>query len=317
MRRPLLITLLACWLALPAAGVAQAPRQTLDEHWTTTRPSTSFGRSFKADFFNPDDPDGKPHAIERIFIRFHPGTTIDTTAVRRCEASDAELTLLGPAACPPDSRVGKDTLVADTGLAGPARFATIDSDIFNGEEQWIFVAEERQSGARVVVRGEVEANTVDIRLPFVPGTPPEGAAPTSEEAVFFERSTRRDGRQASFFTTPPSCPASREWTIQVTYTYRDGVSQTARDTVACTGRRASATPGGGSAQGGQRAEDGRGGDDNVSPRDSRDGKVFPRGGVDAGTRATQPSGPPTGALGAAALIAMGMAAPLTAHRRRL
>lgn len=226
MRRPLLITLVACWLSLPAVAMAQAPRQTLDERWTTIEPATSFGRSFDADFFDPDDPDGKPHAIDRIFIRFHPGTTIDTTAIPRCEASDAELTLQGPAACPPDSKVGEDSIVADTGVAGPARFTTIDSGIFNGERELIFVATERLSGGRIVVRAPVRANTVDIRLPFVPGAPPDGAAITKEGGDFFE--------QAGYFTTPPTCPPSAEWTIEVTYTYRDGVSQTARDTLPCT-----------------------------------------------------------------------------------
>ena len=216
-----------------ASALSEAPRQTYREHWTTTRPSSSFGRSFTADFVRPGDPDGKPHAIERILVTLHPGTRFDTAAVPRCGASDAELIASGAAACPATSKVGEDTLLADTGLPGPGRFITAESDIFNGNRELIFLAQETQSGARLVVRGRVEGNTLDIAFPFFPGSPPDGAAFKHERATFYERSTRRRGKRVAFLTTPRACPSSGSWVNRVTYTYRDGVKQTAHSRSPC------------------------------------------------------------------------------------
>jgi hypothetical protein len=236
MRKLVLIATLGCGLGVPAVAAAQSEplRQEYEERWTSTRTGASVGRTFNVDFFDPNDPKGKPHAIERILVRLHRGTSFDTSALPRCEASDAELMARGPDACPPRSEVGTDFLVVDTGLAGSGRFVTTDSVVFNAERELIFLAEERGTGARVVVRAAVDGNTLDIPLPPLPGAPPDGGAPTRERGTFFERSTRDGGRAASFLTTPSSCPSSGRWTNRVTYFYRDGVVQTATSTTPCT-----------------------------------------------------------------------------------
>ena len=282
MRKLTLVAITACWLAVPGAAAAQseAPRQEYDEQWTTHRTDASTGRTFNVDFFDPSHPKGKPPAIERILVRLHPGTRFDTAAVPRCAASDAELTARGTDACPPRSTVGEDRLVVDTGVPGPGRFVTLDSNVFNAEKELIFLAEERDSGARFVVRAAVDENTLDIPLPFVPGAPPDGAAPTKEDGTFPERSTRTNGRRVSFLTTPSGCPRSGEWTNRVTYFYRDGVVQTAESTTPCTpppdcrGRRATIVGARGDDElRGTRGRDvivARGGDDAVRSRGGDD-----------------------------------------------
>jgi hypothetical protein len=236
MRKLVLIVTVACGLGLPviAAAQSEAPRQKYEERWTSRSTGASFGRTFDVDFFNPSDPKGKPHAIERILVRLHPATRFDTSALPRCEASDAELTARGPEACPPRSKVGTDLLVVDTGFASPARFVTTDSVVFNAERELIFLAEERGTGARVVVRAAVDGNTIDVPLPPLPGAPPDGGAPTRERGTFFERKAQDGGSAGSFLTTPSSCPSSGRWTNRVTYFYRDGVVQTATSTTPCT-----------------------------------------------------------------------------------
>lgn len=215
----------------PAAAPAQAPRAAYTDVFTTTVPSTPAGRSFTADWVDPENPGGKPHAISRVFVALHPGSRFDTTAVAQCHASDAQLTALGESACPPGSKLGTDVLVGDTGLSGPARYITLDSVFLNAPGQVIFLAHERQSGdPHFVVRGTVSGNTLDIPLPFIPGTPPEGTGLQQERGTWLN-AIGGDGR--AFLTTPPICPDEGEWTNRVTYTYGDGVVQTATTTSPC------------------------------------------------------------------------------------
>jgi hypothetical protein len=236
-----LVAAAALSLVAPAAAAAQgAARQTFAEDWTTKKPGKSFGRSFDADYFNPDAPGEKPVALRRIFVKLHRGAVIDTSAVPRCHASDEELMALGWSACPPESLVGTDVLLADTGFPGPARYVTSDSQIFNGVNELIFVARPRDTSTYLVVRGAVDKNTLDIPLPYIPGAPPDGTAFDLEHADFYARSAvDEDGVRHRFMTTPPRCPRSRQWKIRVTYTYADGVSQTARDTTPCRRKQTS------------------------------------------------------------------------------
>jgi hypothetical protein len=217
-------------LVFAGSAKAQAPRATYTDLFTTKIPATSAGRSFTADWVDPENPGGKPHGISHILVVLHPGARFDTTAVARCTASDPVLMSMGEAACPPESRVGTDELVGDTGFPEPGRFVTLNSVMFNGDGEVIFLVQEAQSGSYFVVRGRASGNTLDIPLPFIPGTPPEGTAPLRERGTWLE-ATGPGGK--GFFTTPPVCPDDNRWRNQVTYSYRDGVVQTARSTTPC------------------------------------------------------------------------------------
>jgi hypothetical protein len=139
----------------------------------------------------------------------------------------------GPSACPPESKVGTDETLVDTGFPGPGRYFTVDFVFFNNKDELILLATVRENGARVVVRGEIGKNTLDIDNPMVPGTPPDGAAAKRQRGQFDPRSTVRDGRQVNYLTTPPTCPKSGFWVNRITYTYRDGIKQTAESKSPC------------------------------------------------------------------------------------
>jgi RTX calcium-binding nonapeptide repeat (4 copies) len=228
----LLTALALSWSAIAAGSApAQAPRAVYADVFTTMDPSTPAGRSFTADWVDPENPGGKPHGISRILVALHPGSHFDTTAVPRCEATDAQLMALGESACPPGSKLGVDELVGDTGLSGQARYVTLDSVFLNAPGEVIFLARERQSGyPHFAARGKVSGNTLDIPIPFIPGTPPEGTGLHQERGTWFN-AVGAEG--SGFFTTPPICPDEGEWTNRVTYTYGDGVVQTATSTTPC------------------------------------------------------------------------------------
>jgi hypothetical protein len=216
-----------------ASAVSEAPRQTYSETFTTDVPGAATGRTYAIDYLNPDDPDGKAHAFSHLHLELAAGARFDTSALPHCQASDAELIARGPDACPAETRVGSDETIVDTGFDGPGRHMTADFAFFNNRDELILLPTVRENGARVVVRARIGANTLDIENPMIPGTPPDGGAAKSQRGRFEPRSTVRDGRQANYLTTPPTCPASGHWVNRITWTYRDGVEQTAESRSPC------------------------------------------------------------------------------------
>lgn len=220
-------------LVVAGAASAQAPRQSYSDVFTTDVPGAATGRTYAIDYFDPDSPGGKPHAFSHLKVELAEGARFDTSALPYCQASDAQLIAQGPGACPAETKVGVDETVVDTGFAGPGRFFTVDFNFFNNRDELVLLATVRENGARVVVRGQIGERTLDIENPMVPGTPPDGGAAKSQRGRFEPRATVVDGGQSNYLTTPPTCPASGHWVNRVTYTYRDGVEQTAQSKSPC------------------------------------------------------------------------------------
>jgi hypothetical protein len=212
-------------LGTSAAAVSEPPRQTYSERFTTDVPGHSTGRMYAIDFFNPDDPEAKPHSFSHLHVELADGARFDTTALPQCTASDAELMAAGESACPDGSGVAKDETVIDTGIPGPGRLVTTDIVFFNNQDELVLIATTRDTGARVVLRAQVGENTIDLETPMLPGTPPDGGAAKSQRGQWEAR--------PGFLTTPPTCPKSGFWTNRLTWTYRDGVEQTAESRSPC------------------------------------------------------------------------------------
>lgn len=220
--------------AAHASAVSEPPRQTYTERFTTDVPGAATGREYEIDFFNPSDPEGKPHAFTHLHVELAEGSRFDTSALPHCTASDAELMAAGAGACPADSRVATDETVIDTGFPGPGRYATTDIEFFNNENELVLIATVRDTGSRVVLRAQLGENTIDLDVPMLPGTPPDGGAATSQSGVWEAKSSGA----GNFLTTPPTCPDSGFWVNRLTWTYRDGTQQTAESRTPC--RHASA-----------------------------------------------------------------------------
>src|SRR3954447_23829815 len=229
LHRPLLVAVLLA-LAIPAVAHAADRIGHYQARFTTPAPGSPSGRLYEVDFVNPADPQGKPPSVQHVHLQLPAGARYDTDAAPQCHASDPELMAQGADACPASSRLGTNDLVFDTGIDA-ARFLNEDVTFFNEHDQLVILAQDRATGARTVTRGVVGRDTLDIELPMVPGSPPDGAADKSERAVF--------NAVGGYLTTPPTCPASGEWTEHVTYTFRDGVKQTVSGAMPCRrGQRA-------------------------------------------------------------------------------
>lgn len=228
---------------VPAIANAQS-RQDYEAELTSKRPSTSTGFRQTIEYVNPDDPDGKPYAVEQIVFRLPRGSRIDTSVPAQCKASEAEFQLEGEGACPLETQVGNGFLSIDFGAgAGPLpRVVENDVSFFNNEDELILFTESTNTGqppVRTAGRIEVRRRTFVSRVPPLPGVPP----PTPFAAIKnvlnrLEAVTRGSGRaREAYITTPSNCPRSGHWTVTATFTYRDGVVQTERSTTPCLGAR--------------------------------------------------------------------------------
>jgi hypothetical protein len=217
-------------LSAQATAGSEPARQTYSDLFTTDVPGAAAGRTFAIDWVNPRDPEGKPHSFSHLRVELAEGARFDTSALPYCEASDAELMAEGASACPAESKVGTDETLIDTGFAGPGRYVTSDFLFFNNRDELVLLSTVRENGARVVLRGKVGENTIDIDVPMLPGTPPDGGAPKRERGRFDPPATG-----GAYLTTPPTCPERGFWVNRVTYTYRDGVEQTAASRSPCRG----------------------------------------------------------------------------------
>jgi hypothetical protein len=233
-----LLTATIVLLSVPSLVIAQTgSRQTATAIFDQQRPGQSTGVQLAIDYVNPDDPQAKPPAVQKVVITHAPGTVIDTSVPARCEASDLELMTTGPTACPAASRVGGGEIDLDTGIPGPARIVQYDVTLLNNKDELILLLESKsEPESRIVARSVVQGATITSEVSPVPGGPPDGFTAIKRVRLSLEaRSTGRGKSRRSYVSTPGSCPRERVWTNTVTFTYRDGVSQTVRSSSPCVG----------------------------------------------------------------------------------
>jgi len=210
---------LACGVVVFAPpAVAGGDRQVASAEFTRTAPGSSTGLDIEIDYMNPTDPAGKPPAVREIKLRLARPSRIDTGALPACEADNATLQTSGAAACP-DSRLGDGAVVLDTGFPEPGRFLANDLTLLNTTDAVIVLFEERESGVRLATRALIEGDTITSTAPFLPGTPPDGAAVDTVSETFEQAAA------AGYLTTPKRCPPRGYWRNRLRFTYDDGTVQ--------------------------------------------------------------------------------------------
>jgi hypothetical protein len=241
-RATLAAAAVAAILAAPAAH-ADGPRQTGGFEFTTTVPGAVSGARVSVQFQNPDDPAAKPYAVTGMVVH---GWLVGDPSVRpQCTATDAQLTLEGPAGCPPDSKIGGGSAVADVGANdfGPfSRYQQISVSEFNAANGFtgVGVDETQPPITDVDHTTFVDSNTLSTAFPTFPGSPPpEPYTAIKSLDVSVPPYVSPDGR--AYFRTPSTCPAVGYWTITGDFTYHDGVTQTIVSHAPCD-RRAPRRP---------------------------------------------------------------------------
>jgi hypothetical protein len=228
-------TLLLCALAALSPNVAAAqpgsgPRETVDQRFTTTRPSAPTGVSFAATYHAAGNKKGNPPYLVRMVFYPPRGFRYDTSVPDRCSAPDPVLEALGPDACPAGSRLGRGRVegIFYEPIGHDFVFDRYKHDVDvmnNANEQIILVKAEGYS----VVRGRVRPDSsIEFTPPTCFPTPPTGQClddyvlqlKSSASLPAYKRTT--NGFVRSYATTPPKCPAAGYWRSTIRIWWRNG-----------------------------------------------------------------------------------------------
>jgi len=212
------IGVVAAGLAAPATAGAASGRVEYGDTFTTRTPGAPAGRTFDAAIFDAADPNAKPPPLSHVRYEMPEGAKFNLNAVPQCPASDAELMARGAAACDPSTRLGGGVVLIDSGFPEPNRTLTEDFTVFNGQGSIIALSQDRANGARVVLHATVTERAIELDVPPLPGTPPDGGANRREHFDY----TAATGPGGAFLTTPPDCPADGQWVLRATWTFRNG-----------------------------------------------------------------------------------------------
>jgi hypothetical protein len=235
---------LSCAIAVLCAGPAAAepasgPRQDVDFSLTTTQPNAPTGSSFTGSYHAAGEPQGNPPYLRRMVFSYAPGLRFDTSVPDQCTASDAELSLRGPAACPPGAILG-DGQVEGIFWAPITHAFVFDHythhvDVINNANEQIVLVE---SEGWTVQRGKFQP---DGSLVFDTTTcfpaPPSGECADDyimqlKTASAVPEYTNASG---SYATTPPTCPVEGYWATTISYYWTDGSTDDVVTRQACTG----------------------------------------------------------------------------------
>jgi hypothetical protein len=197
---------LAALAALTVTGLAAAATIGLGQPtsfsatFSTHRAATASGLVLRTTGKPPAAGITVPPAVRQTVV-FPAGTRLKLSALPQCHASDAAIAAQGAeGACPAASRVG--TGGADGILNGkPTHF---DIGIYAVRGQLVFAAEQNGKPLKQSFRGVARGARLELTVPTLNGM----IAPTG-----FTARIPAGHRATPWLRTPPSCPASRHWTI--------------------------------------------------------------------------------------------------------
>ena len=147
-----------------------------------------------------------------------------------CTASDLELQLLGPAACPPESRIGGgDEGTFMTGF-GPDE-TPMEIDIFDDGSAFVVLGNPKDLPLlRQASRATREGRVITVNAPRMPGGPPDGEGALRRVHNVIDARSLGD---SAYIRTPAQCPRSGDWKFKASWTFADGVVETAKHKTPC------------------------------------------------------------------------------------
>lgn len=215
-------------VAIPASAPAQSD---FGLRFATAAPASPTTAHLHIVYRRAGDRDAKPSPIEQIVIDAPAGTRFGGSTIPACHAGDAELRLLGRAACPAASRVGHGTLTAITGLGAPLDPVRTRLDVFRTSDGVVELVTQPETDVPLAVdRARIEGSTATFAPPATPGGPPDGRTAVREIDLTIGA--------ADFVTTPPACPPGGRWTSQAAFTFADGSTHRPSATTPCDAQAA-------------------------------------------------------------------------------
>jgi hypothetical protein len=227
-------------LVLSASASAEPvsfPHGTVDQQYTTTQPGSPTGLTLAAAYHAADDPHGDPPYMRKMVFYPPPGARPDTSVPDRCTASDLALQAQGPAACPAGSILAKGS---SSGRVLGVFSGSLDMFLVNNTDEQIIVGQTPLLWT--VSRGHIRPDgSIEFAFPTCfPSVDPVGCPVDDVLQLGSSMNTPPYTRGSrSYFTTPPTCPASGHWETPIRYSWADGTTDTAVTQQPCV---ASAAP---------------------------------------------------------------------------
>ena len=229
------IVAMLLWASGASATPVSGPHETVDEQATTTQPGAPTGFVYDGTYHAAGDPNGNPPYMRKMVTYNDPGLRYDTSVPKRCTASDAQIAIQGPSACPAGSRVGGGTASA-LFLGNPS---TVDVDVFNNKDQIMIVG--HSPFVTSVSRGHINPDSsVEFASPtcFPSGSstpcPVDDLLQTGSHVDVPAYTKTSNGVVRSYMTTPPTCPASGHWDTPIRFWWADGTVDTVTTQQACS-----------------------------------------------------------------------------------
>lgn len=222
-----LLGALAAALLATATLAANSQATEIGLRFASKKPGTKTAMTLHIRYTKPGDPNAKPPPIRRVQIDAPAGTVFHSSAVPACDASDAEVMLLGAGACPSGSRIADGTIRVITGFGAP--FDPFDSPtpVFNDGRGWLEVSQIPSTPITIAVtRLAVSGSRISGDIAATPGGPPDNQTAVSTLDLSFPAST-------GYITTPPTCPASGRWVTTGTFRFGDGTTQIVHGDTPC------------------------------------------------------------------------------------
>lgn len=197
-------------------------------------PGTATGMTIDARYYAAGDRDAKPPPIRRVVVALPEGTRLNTAATPHCTATDEQLRLLGRAACPDGSEVGRGTVTAITGFGAPVDPVRADATVFNGGDELIeLVSFPGTPITAGIDRLHIDGSVLSGEPPTTPGGPPDGQT-TIRQVEFTIPAV--ESSAGSLITTPALCPPTGVWTSHGTFSFGDGATTSVPATTPCAPR---------------------------------------------------------------------------------
>ena len=215
-------------LGTPGAAPAEQvsfPHGVVESTYTTTRANAPSGGSYFGRYHAAGDPQGRPPYMRRMVFYNPSGARRDTSVPQRCGATDLELALRGPEACPAGSRLGGGRTITSFMEQPPTE---VDIVLFNNENEQIILA--RSPLVATVARGRIGPDgSIEFASPTCfPALQPVPCPvdtvlqlQTKMESPPYVR-TGPDGSVRSYLTTPAKCPKRGYWESPIRFWWKDG-----------------------------------------------------------------------------------------------
>lgn len=230
--------MLAVLPAVAAATPVSFPHGTLDYQFTTTHTNAPAGWTFKGDYHAAGDTNADPPYMRSMTFHNPVGYRVDTSVPERCTASDAQLALFGPSACPPGSQIAAGTATGKF----QGQTTTLDVSVFNNTGEQVMVGQSPL--VATVVHGVIgpDASVTYASPTCYPAIPSVPCAVDDVlqlgSAVSGEAITRTvNGVVVSYATTPPTCPKVGYWQTPISFIWADGTQDAGVTRQSCTRRR--------------------------------------------------------------------------------